>query len=281
MGQVWKKLKPIENVSAADAATAVGTIAQGFIYDALVLKLGGTFVAADIPEIRLILGGKTIWRVDGAHLDEINQYYSLTNSATYLPLHFADRQAKTIAGRRVGAIDTKTFNYSDFSIEVDLDGVQSAATLEMLGVVGGPKPDPGTKNMFRSLIKATHTPSAAAQQSLNIPTGSSLGNLVKAVFAYHSIITHFELKKDGVNIIDNRPIADLQFNQNEILRTTQAGQFVYDPMVDGDQGDVLDVRRYGPDGKALGLASMEWLYTVSGSGTIVTYTDCYATLATI
>jgi hypothetical protein len=279
MGQVLKKLPPMENVLAAAAGTAImSKIPQGYIYDALILKFGGTLVASKVSELRLTLGGKVIWRGTGAHIDSMNKYYSLTNSATYLPLHFQDRQAKTVAGRRVGSIDTKNFSYNDFSLEVDLDGTQTGATIDVLGLIGGPKPDPGTGPMFRALVKSTNSPSSAAQYNITVPTGSQQGNLVRAVFAYHSTITSFELKKDAVNIVDNRVIADLQFLENEVLRTTQSGQFVYDPMIDGDQGDCLDVRRYDAAGKSVGLAAMEWLFTVSGSGLITFYSDLYCTI---
>jgi hypothetical protein len=282
MPQIFQKLPPFENMSAADPATAIiPRVPMGNIYDCIALKLIGTFVAADITRVSMKLGGKDVTAgIDGTELDEMNQYFSLTNNADYLPFHFADRQAKTINGRRLGALDTKHFDYSDFQIEVDVDGVQSGASMEALALLGGDKPS-GTEAMFRCLMRSVHAPGAAGQFNLPIATGSGIGNLLRAIIAYHANITHFELKKDAINIADNRAIADYQFFQNEILRTTQAGQFVWDALIDGDQSDVLDLRRFDQNGKPVGISAMQYLYTVSGADTIRAYADMYATIKSL
>jgi len=278
MPQLLHDLPPFENVQAGSAGAAImPRIPQGEIYDTIVLKLGGTFVAADLTYIRVKLGGKLIVDVSGAQLNSINKFYSLTNSATYIPIHFADRNAQTIRGRRIGAIDTRNFAYNEFSMEVYLDGTQSSATLEAFCLKGGQKPT-DVAHMFRALVSSTHAPGAAGTFNLDISTGSEVGNLIRALHFSHSNLTHFELLKDALPYAQKRAVADYQFVQAEVLRTAQSGWFTYDAIVDGDQSESLDTRKVNDPSRG---GAMQYKATVSGSDTIVSIADLYASIASL
>lgn len=280
------KLPEPQNVQAAAAGIAtIPRVPQGYIYKSIVLKLGGTFVAADIEYIRVRLGGNLIWDVSGDHLDKINTYNGYTNNADYLPLHFGDRTAKTVTGQRFGEIDTKNYSYTDFSIDVKLDGTQTGATLEAIAHVDT-MDKPGTSDgvdtgpLVRSIVKAEHSRSAAGTYDLDVPVGSDQGNIVRGVHFFGTVIDEFGIRKDGVEIVELLPIEDLQFYDDEILRTSAANHFVYDPQPDGVQANGLDTRRF-QNGQAVGRASMRWQMKYSGSGVVTSYSDLYGTVATL
>tara|TARA_R110002073_G_scaffold2938_5_gene19529 strand:- start:100259 stop:101128 length:870 start_codon:yes stop_codon:yes gene_type:complete len=278
-----------QNVLAAAAGTAViPRIPQGFIYKAIVLVLGGTFVAADISELKLRLGGNVIWDTTGADLATINAYNSLGANASFLPMHFADRTAKTPAGERFGEIDTKNLTYSDFSLEVKLDGTQTGATLKAFAVIdteNKPMTADGnsTASIVRSLVKAEHSRSAAGVFDLDIPVGSDQGNIVRAVHFMDpsDVLTQYGLKKDSGDICDLLPVEWLEFVQDEVLRTSQANHFCYDPQPDGIQANGIDTRRFNDAGQPVGRGAMRWRAGYSGSGVLTSYSDLYGTVATL
>ncbi|MDX1269285.1 MAG: major capsid protein P2 [Oceanisphaera sp.] len=130
------QLPQVSDVAVSTAGVAsLPNIPQGEIYKSLIVKLTSGIVAADIEYVRIRLGGNLIWDVTGSELDTINQWSGLVNSATYLPIHFGDRTAITPEGQRFGEIDTKNYSYSGFSLEIKLDGTQTAKIQDVIAVV--------------------------------------------------------------------------------------------------------------------------------------------------
>src|SRR3990172_4873381 len=94
------QLPPLQNVGA-NLTAVLPAINQGWTYEKIWFRLGGTtFAKNKISALRLILGGKKIWEVTGAHLEAINNYYKQTSSGAatvdgttaapqFLTMHFA------------------------------------------------------------------------------------------------------------------------------------------------------------------------------------------------
>lgn len=281
MPNIRHDLPPFENVPGASTAgrAILPRIPQGEIYDAIVLDLtqaSGTTVAADIEEIKVNLGGKTIIECSGAELAKLNAYMGLTANADYLTIPFSDRTAKTIVGQRIGALDTKNLHYNEFSIEVKFDGTQTGTTgLRAFAVKGGEKPE-NVRGVFRALVKSTLSLASAASHNVSISTGSEVGVLIRGLAFYHSNVTHFELKKDSLQIAEKMALADYEFTADEINRVSQTGLFVYDAIEDVNQGDSL--KPFRNNGQP---AAMQYKVTTSGSDTIEVLADLYATINTL
>lgn len=264
----WR-LPAFQNV--VNTGTAVlPNIPMGEVFHAIRLVLGGTFTKAEITGIRLRLGGKVIWNITGSHLDKINQYMGETANAAYLTLNFAEPEAKTILGEAIGALDT-SLGYSGFSMEVDITGATSPTLVGYAYTT--PPQGGGARPLFKAYLAATWTPGAAGQFALALPLGSSSGNLIKRVHNFHANITQLDVKLDGVDLLDNGTVGLLQFEQNELTRTTQAGHLAFDPLVRDNQSDVIPTVRQ--DGTP---AALDYRATVSAADTIVTYTEMYTTL---
>lgn len=263
------KLPPFENV-AANSTAILPRIPMGETYDKITLKLGGTaFTKAMITAIRLRLGGKLIWDVTGTALDTINQYMGETASAAYLTLNFAERQARTIVGEEIGAIDT-SLPYSGFSMEVDI-GAATAPTLAGWADRSAPQTGKPHQALFRAITKAVETPGAAGVFNLDMPLGSDKGTLIKRIHMFHSNVTEFAVKKNGLDLQDQGEIALIQFEQNELARTTQAGHFAYDPIVRDNQSEAVSTVR--GDGSR---ANFEFKATLSAADTITSYPELYS-----
>lgn len=269
---VLHKLKPFQNVVANDTAVLT-RIDQGMSYLGILLELGGTFTKAMINELRLNLGGKTIWQISGSHLDKINAYNKITANASYLPLWFANPRAKTRAGRMVGAIDTSE-GYSDFSLEVDI-GAATGPTLKAWALKSAPIPEEANyKGMVRALKRAVQTPGAANTHNLDVFLGTDQGALLSAIHLFHTNVTRVDVVKDGFNLQQEGTNALVQYIQNELNRTTQAGHIAWDNLVEDDIDEAV------PNLKALGgrlrRANFEFNVTTSAADNITAYSDVLA-----
>jgi hypothetical protein len=247
-------------------------------FEEIVLVLGGgSLTKAMLTEIRVILGGKKIWTVNGTDLDNINKYYSLTANAAYVPLWFADPSARTLDEYLIGAIDTST-PYDGFSIEVDIAG---ATTPTLAAYARQSAPISKTKayaGMMRTIVKATNSPAAAGEFSLPIPIGSRAGALLRAIHFKHSNITQLQVVKDSFYLLEQAGNGILQFMQNEraALHATQSGYISWDPIAEGF--DPLAIPTLRNDANRT-PASMEFKVTVSGADTVTSYSDMYQTHA--
>ena len=282
------QLPQVSDVAVSTAGVAsIPRIPQGEIYKGFIVKLASGLVAADIEYIRIRLGGNLIWDVTGSELDTINQWSGLVNSATYLPIHFGDRMAITPEGQRFGEIDTRNFTYSTFSLDIKLDGTQTAKIQDVIAVVDDRnKPMDGngidTGPLIRAMMRADHTFGGAGTVDIDVPMGSDVGNIIRAIHHFDSggILDEFGLRKGSTEIQELRPIAEQEFYQAEVLRSNQASHYAYDPMPNGVQVNGIDTRRY-KDGKPVGRAAMRIINKVSGSGTIGYVSDLYGTVASL
>ena len=269
-------LPPFQNVAANDTAV-IPNLRIGPTYNNILLTLGGTFTKAQMTEIRIILGGKLIWRIAGDEMDSIDKYYLETAAATVLHLDFSDPNAKTPFGMLVGALDT-SLGYNSFQMEVDIGGATSP-TLSGIADIGPPKPAPEVgeidiRPVFRALLKATHTPGAAVTgHTLNIPLGSQQGTTIKAVHLFNSNVTAFEVTKNQLWLQQTGALAQVQALQNRLNRATQSGLFSWDPLLSNLQGD--GTLTSNPDGSP---ANMEFRVDTSAADTIKSITDLYATV---
>ncbi len=268
------ELPPLQNVGA-NLTCVMPVIPQGETYDCIMLKLGGTaFVKTDIDEIRINLGGKRIVEISGSQMDSINSYLGHTANATYLPIWFKEPTARTIVGEDIGGLDTSV-SYSSFSMEVDIGGATDP-TLKAFALRSDPKNvNDGTKLMFRAFLQSQPPAGGAATYNLDLPMGSSDGTLLKRAHFFHTYLTNLEVKKDSVMIWESDALADDQFLQNELTRSTQAGHFCFDPLFRDNQSEAIPTIR--DNGQR---SNFEWKATFSAADTGFTViSELYTTLS--
>lgn len=265
--------QPSFNNVVAGSTAVLSNLDKGDSCIGLIFKLGGTFTKAQIENLRVNLGGKRIVDITGSHLDDVNDYMKRTANANYLALYFGDPNARTITGEQMGAIDT-SIGYSNFAVEVDIAAAAISPTLECWMIKGRPKPDASPyKRMFRAMLKAQSAPGGSGTFSLPVPLGSDSGSVLARLHMFHANITQVDVKKNGLAIQDNGENALVQFMQNELRRTTQAGMLVFDPMVNDNQSEAISTLK--PNGQP---ANMSFDATLSAADTVTMYSELYTTI---
>lgn len=267
------KLPPFENVVASQTAV-MPRLPRGNMYDAIVLELGGGNTQANMSAIRLLANGKIVWNITGTHLDTINNYDKLKDTATFLCVPFADFTADGQIQSQIGSFDTSE-GIEEFGVEVDL-GAGVAPTLKAFSLVSPPsaKGDRFAR-AFKSVLKTVHAPGAAGQFNLPVALGSRAGGFLRRVAMFHAggLMTGLAVKRDGVNLQDDITLAELAYMNELSRRTAQANMMVFDPISAGALDDMVPTLR--SDGNA---ASFEFLATVSAAETVTAYSEMIATL---
>lgn len=265
------KLPPFENVVASQTAV-LPRLPRGNMYAGIVFELGGGNTQANMSAIRFNVNGKTVVNVTGTHLDTINNYDRLKDTATFLTYWFADPTVQDPVLSQLGALDTSR-GVEEFGIETDL-GAGVAPTLKAFALVLPPSPK-GDRfaNVFKSLLKTVHAPAAAGQFNLPVALGSKAGGFVRRVHFLHANVTSLAVKRDGVNLLDDLTAAEIAYMNEQRWRTAAAGQIVYDPISQMYPESLVPTLR--SNGNA---ASFEWLATTSAADTITGYTELLAPL---
>lgn len=273
---ILHKLPPFQNVAASSTAV-MPFVHSGMTIVGIIFKRGGTFTATHMSNIRLRLDGKPFIDVTGINLEDICKYEKYGTASAYSYLPFGDLRAMTQRGQMLGAVDTSIKGMKPMEMEVDI-GAATTPTLEAWAVLAPPKAvDDPNKLTIRALLKSTHTPAAAADNELQLPTGSREGGLIHRVYAFHSNVTKMQVAKDGLWLQQEGEEALLDFMQALTpTRANQTGLITFDPTFTDAQTDSIATLR--PDGSP---ASFSWKLTTSAADTIVTYTSMYITIQAV
>lgn len=239
-----KKLNPFPAVAANALSTMNLDELKGHSIHGLIFEQGGTtFTKAQMTDIKISVGSKAILTgITGAQLQDANDYDGLSATTDYVAFWFGDPKANTVFGQHLTDLDLSYYGNSSASIEVTVGGA-TAPTLQMWAVIGPPKSEMGLGyreeevGLLRSFVRTLATPTAAVnKQGFSIGLGSQAGAAVRKAFFFHSNLTSVEYKKNSVSIHDDVPIALNDFVQKEFGRIPQAGLYVMDHIVDGNQG---------------------------------------------
>lgn len=250
---------------------------QGRSVHAIIFELGGTaFDRTMLSDMRVGQNGKDFLpQLTGAQLNDLNDYAGFTASANYLVWYFGDPTARTIRGQHLGDLDCSIYQDA-IELEAFITGATDP-TLTCYAMVGVPKLQmgleytPAEAATCRALHRTIQQPAGAVtRKSYGIGMGSEAGAKIRNIAFFHANLTKVELKKQGV--IKHDDITDdlNSFVQSQFARVPQAGLYVLDRIVDGNQGESETTLK--PDGSA-------WNYQVnlstSAGDTITIYSDVF------
>lgn len=267
------KLLPANNVVANGVATIDLSNLIGFTIERIMLQIGGTTSKAVISTIQLKANGKIIWDTTGPRRDAAMQYRSITPSFSFLTLDFSEIRSKTELGQNIGAIDT-TLGISNLKLEITLSGGGAGPTINGFAETNRPQIDAAQQNT-RALISKIHsstiTIGAAGTFSLPVPHLSPQdgGSLFKRICFFSANMTALVIKKNGI-VIEDSTKAMNDFNQAEYRKTPQTALYVFDPIVDDNQSQILNTRD---------AQTMEVLGTFSAGETITIESELLEPLA--
>jgi hypothetical protein len=256
------RLLPFNNVQNTGLATCDLSNLLGSSVERIVLALSGTtFTKAMMTSIQLKANGKIIWDTTGARRDAAMQYRGITAGAGFLVLDFSEIRAKTELGQNLGALDT-TVGIQSLKLEIQITGA-TAPQLSGFAETNRPQIDAAqapTRGLITRVHAATITIGAAGTFGVPVPhfAPSEGGTIIKRILFFSANMNALLIKKSGI-VIEDSTKAFNDYNQAEYRKVPQAGLFVYDPIVDDNQSQVLSTRD---------AQTMELLATFSAGETI-------------
>jgi Viral coat protein P2 N-terminal domain len=275
------QLEPFQNVSAAGTALLTTTRIWPNTLEYIAITLGGGVAPtkAQLSRVLVRLGSKPIWDVTGSEIASICLYEGRTATATVLILPFANWFARSIPEQYLGAIDFGQVGVRDMTFEITIAG-GTTPTVSAIAEVAPPKVlDPQSNVLFRALLRTPLSPGAAATfapQLINY--GQAGGALLRRLFFFSALVTALEIKRDGLDIFEQIPLALNNAIQSEQFpHAPQANIFTYDVIEDDIESKALTTIRMDSK-KAVSLIPQQILTSLSAGGTFDCVADVFANL---
>jgi hypothetical protein len=136
--------------------------------------------------------------------------------------------------------------------------------------------DPKTLPIIRALIPTTIPVTAAGEIQADVNYGSGGNSLIKRMIVVSTILTSLRIKRDALDIFEVVAPTLNTYIELDYGRVAQANQYIWDPLMDGDQSDAYPTRR--PDGTP---SNYQFLFTASGAGSHQVFMDVYSTLGSL
>jgi hypothetical protein len=237
-------LNQFPSVPATGIASLVTNELVNRSVHAIVLELGGTtFDRSHITNLSIRLGGKDILDgISATQLQKINDYDVLGNDVNYVTIFFGDATARTIRGQHLGDLDLSIYA-QPLEIEVQISGA-TAPTLRAYAMHSVPKMAMGVgysevdAAQLRAVIRTVIQPSAAvSRKSYELSLGGQAGARLRRAAFFHANLTSLEYKKGSFVKHDDVSSALNGYIQENYARSAQAGLYMLDRIVDGNQGE--------------------------------------------
>lgn len=274
------QLEPFQNVSAAGTALMTTTRIWPNTLEYIAITLGGGVAPtkAQISRILIRLGSKPIWDITGSEIASICAYENRTATATVLILPFAFFDARLVSEQYLGAIDFGAVGVRDMTFEVTLAG-GTTPTLSAIAEVAPPKLlDSSTNVLFRALLRNPIAPASAATfLPLLLNYGQAGGALIRRLWFFSNLVTALEVKRDGVDVYEQIPLALNNAILQELQSLPQANIFTYDLLEDRIESKALTTIRKDKQGN-VSLIPQQILASLSAGGAFDVVSDVIANL---
>lgn len=277
------KLPALQNMSPSSRVSL--RLPLGVTYQKLYFDLGTTgLTKAFMTNIVLKLNNKEFIRWNSAADLEsgLNAYKgNYTANARYLEIDFTERAAREEVGLTMGTVAaTQEAGVQDFTLEFDA----GAFTL-----TGGVTPvfyadveSPSSNKIIQRVMVQQKAIAAAVTDQIYLPFGPQ-GFQVKRLIIKHTNMTSLRVRRDGVEIYEDIPVALAQARQQDFGRVPVAGYHVVDFMPDTLQSNALNTAFTlgAPDpttGKRMPVAvqNLDIRPTTSAADTLTIYVEGYA-----
>lgn len=274
------QLEPFQNVSAAGTALMTTTRIWPNTLEYVAITLGGGTppTKAQISRLLIRLGSKPVWDITGSEIASICLYENRTATATVLILPFANFDARNVSEQYLGAVDFGAVGVRDMTFEVTLAGGVTP-TLSAIAEVAPPKVlDPASNVLFRALLRNPIAPAAAATfLPLLLNYGQAGGALLRRLWFFSALVTALEVKRDGLDIYEQIPLALNNAILQELQNVPQANIFTYDLVEDRIESKSLTTIRKDAKGN-VSLIPQQILTSLSGGGAFDVVADVFANL---
>lgn len=248
----------------------------GVCYQKLYFYIGTTgLLKSLITNIVLKINNKEFQRWNSAtDLDALNAYKGNAINASYLVFDFTERLARTETGLSLGTIAAcQEAGVQSFSLEFDVGNFT---------VTGGTAPymfadvDAPSANRVITRVQVQQKSLAAAVQDMfYVPFGSQ-GYQVKRLVMKHTNMTAVRIRRDGVDVYEDVPVALANFREQDFGRTPIAGFHVVDFMPDTLNSNAFNTAFTGVGDKTVPVQNLDARLTVSALDTVTIYTEAFS-----
>lgn len=272
------KMPNVQNL--VPSARASISFPLGVTYEKLYFYLGTTgLLKSLITNIVLKINNKEFQRWNSAaDLDVLNAYKGNAINASYLVWDFTERLARQEVGMKLGTIAAcQEAGVQAFTLEFDV----AAFT-----VTGGFSPfifadveAPSSNRVVQRVQMQQKALSAAVQDIFYIPFGSQ-GYQAKRLILKHTNLASVKLRRDGVDIYEDVPVALANFREQDFGRTPIAGFHVVDFLPDTLASNALNTA-FTSQMTANGMQSvpvqnLDARVTTSAADTLTIYTESFS-----
>lgn len=250
----------------------------GVTYEKIVLQLGTNILTSLITNIVLRINNKEFQRWNSA-ADLISGLLAyrgnFTGSTSFLVIDFTERLAKEEVGMKLGTVAaTQQAGVQDFTLEFDLGNYTAvaASTITAWADVEAPS----ANRILQRVQVQQKTIAAAAEEQIFVPFGAQ-GYQLKRLIIRHANLSSVRIRRDGVDVYENLPVALANQRLQDYGRTPQAGYHVIDLLPDSLQSNALNTALIlGPDGKPVPVSNLDVRVTTSAADTLTIYTEAYS-----
>lgn len=243
---------PFTNVTANGVASV--SLPIGMSYNRIFLQLGGTFTKSMITDLKVRLNGKVIVQNTGARLDLMNAYRQRGSNAAFLIIDFTEPSAKLMSEQYIGNLNTAQ-GVTSLTLEVTIAGATSP-TLESYSELGPPAP----LGVVAKQIPFTTSFGGSGKFPFKLIDVANRGAIIKRVhFAHGGQVQALEVKKNGIVIHDNVPVAVNSFYQLDCRKSAQTNVYTYDPCLDDNYTNAI---------RTQDATSVEFNVTTGGADTV-------------
>lgn len=249
----------------------------GVTYEKLYFKLGTNILHTLISNIVLRINNKEFQRF-ATHADLLAFLAykgNYTGSTAFMVLDFTERLAKEEVGMKLGTIAaTQEAGVQELTLEFDLGGyvVVAGSTIEGYADVEAPS----SNSVIQRVQYQQKVIGAAAQENIYVPFGRN-GYQVKRIVMKHAQISSVRVKRDGVEIYEDLPLALHNQRLQDFGRVPQAGYCALDFMPDTLQSNAFNTAMVMvAPGKAVPVENLDIRVTTAAADTITAYTESYS-----
>lgn len=268
------KLPQFQNVGPNQRVSV--PLSLGVTYEKLYIKLGTNITPALITNIVMKINNKEFMRWDrAADLIALNAYKGNQTNAGYITIDFTERLARDEVAMKLGTIAaTQQAGVQSITLEFDLGNYVQAAGSIIEGWADIEAPS--ANKIIQRVQTQQKVIGGAATEQIIIPYGQN-GFQVKRLIVRHANVTSIKVRRDGVDIYEDLPVALAHQRQVDFGRTPQAGYHILDFMPDALQSNALNTAfiQVTPD-KAVAVENLDIRVTTSAADVLTIFTESYA-----
>lgn len=250
----------------------------GVTYEKLYFSLGTNILVSLVSNIVLRINNKEFqrWNTAAALNDGLNDYKgNLSGQTDFFVLDFTEKDAKEEVGMKLGTVAaTQEAGVQEFTLEFDLGNyvVAAGSTISAYADVEAPS----ANRILQRVQVQQKVIGAAAQEQIFIPFGMN-GYQVKRIIIAHANLSSVRVRRDGVDVFEDLPVAVANKRLQDFGRIPQAGYHVMDFMPDALQSNAFNTANIlGRDGKPVPVQNLDVRVTVSAADTLTIYTESYS-----